>query len=504
MMRRLLIFGLLAMPLAAQTRETVTVEVVDVPVYVRRGSEPVRGLTRDDFELLVNGRKQPIEYFDVLGEQSAVDSAVGGAVEPPAPLRERRLFLLVFDVAFTKPYYVARARKSALELVDRAPAADLFAVAVSSGTGITYTVPFTKDRAALRRALGQVTARASSDPLNLVPPSDAPDVAEALTPEGARDTELAAQRPAIDGQLAGLRDAAARLTQMPGQKHVIVLSEGFDARAFNDFHGMPKPAPDPFARPAPRDMRSKGFTERSADLLMHNKIEALYRIYRSSGVFLHTLDPYGLREIQEAQGAEALHLLASGTGGQVINDRNDLTAALADLTGSYSSGYLLGFRPVSPRRGDNAIVVRVRAKGVAVTHRRGFSGVAPAVDPKNGLFLADVVLNDVPQTGLAATVEVVEGHLRARVPASELPAELMVYLFDEHGTAVDFRRRMVAAADAETVVDLQLGLRPGTWVVKTLLRAGDSLGFTRTDFKVSAPRAADSGSPAAVPAPSPP
>src|SRR6185436_4773490 len=484
-----------AMPLAAQHRESVTVEVVDVPVYVRRGSEPVLGLTRDDFELFVNGRKQPIEYFDVLG-QSAVESAA----EASAPLRERRLFLIVFDVTFTKPYFVSRARKSALELIDRAPAADLFAVAVSSGTGMAYTMPFTTDRAALRRALGQVTARSSWDPLHLVPPPDAPDVTETLTPEGARDTELAAQRPAIDGHLAGLRDAAARLTQMPGQKHVILLSEGFDARAFNDYRTVPFPQAES-AGPVPRDARrSKGFTQRSAELLMHNKIEALYRVYRSSGVFLHTLDPAGLREIEESTGAEALHLLASGTGGQVINDRNDLGAALADLTGSYASGYLLGFRPVNARRGDNAIVVRVRAKGVAVTHRRGFSGESPSIDPKNGLFLADVLLNDVPQTGPAATVEVVAGRLHARVPASEAAAELMVYLFDEHGTAVDFRRRMVAAGDAR-VIDLQLALRPGTWIVKTLLRTGDSLGFTRTDFRVSAPTGAGSDSPpAATPA----
>lgn len=498
MTRRLLLLALLAVPLAAQTRESVTVEVVDVPVYVRRGSEPVRGLTRDDFELLVNGRKQPIEYFDVLGESPA-----GSAVESSAPLRERRLFLVVFDVAFTKPYFVSRARKSALELIDRAPAGDLFAVAVSSGTGITYTMPFTADRAALRRALEQVTARTPWDPLNLVPPPDAPDVTEELTPEGARDTELAAMRPAIDGHLAGLRDAAARLTQMPGQKHVILLSEGFDARAFNDYRTVPFPQADS-AGPVSRERRSRGFTERSAGLLMHNKIEALYRIYRSSGVFLHTLDPAGLREIEEATGAEALHLLASGTGGQVINDRNDVGVALSDLTGSYTSGYLLGFRPANARRGDNAITVRVRAKGVAVTHRRGFSGESPSFDPDNGLYLADVLQNDVPQTGLAATVEVVEGHLRARVPASEVPAELMVYLFDENGTPVDFRRRMIAAGGA-SVIDLQLGLRPGTWIVKTLLRAGGSLGFTRTSFRVAAPTAAGSDSPAPAPrAPSPP
>lgn len=490
MIRRLLIPILLVLPLAAQHREAVTVEVVDVPVYVRRGAEPVRGLTREDFELFVNGKKQAIEYFDVLGDERPVENGVENGVEPAAPLRERRLFLIVFDVTFTKPYYTSRARKAALELIDRAPAGDLFGIAVSSGTGIRYPMPFTADRAALRRALGQVTARVSRDPLNLVPSPDAPDVTEELNPEGAADMELAAQRPAIDGQLAGLRDAAARLTQMPGQKHVILLSEGFDARAFNDFHGIPVTRAEN-ARPVPRDMRPpKWMSLRSAELLMHNKMEALYRVYRSSGVFLHTLDPAGLREIEESTGAEALHLLASGTGGQVINDRNDLGAALADLTGSYASGYLLGFRPVSPKRGDNAITVRVRAKGVNVSHRRGFPGETPAVDPDNGLYLADVVLNDVPQGGVAATVEVVAGHLRARVPAMDAPSELMVYLFDERGTAVDFRRRKVVAG-GPSVVDLQLGLRPGTWIVKTLLRAGDSLGFTRTDFRVSEPTAAD-------------
>ena len=50
----------------AQTRESITVEVVDVPVYVFSHGKPVRNLTKDDFELFVNGKRQTIDYFDPI------------------------------------------------------------------------------------------------------------------------------------------------------------------------------------------------------------------------------------------------------------------------------------------------------------------------------------------------------------------------------------------------------------------------------------------------------
>src|SRR5258706_6889098 len=52
-------------PAYSQFKESIEVALVSVPVYVSVHNEPVRGLTRDDFELLVNGKPQEIEYFDV-------------------------------------------------------------------------------------------------------------------------------------------------------------------------------------------------------------------------------------------------------------------------------------------------------------------------------------------------------------------------------------------------------------------------------------------------------
>jgi len=195
-------------------------------------------------------------------------------------------------------------------------------------------------------------------------------------------------------------------------------------------------------------------------------------------------------------GAASLGILASGTGGQAVNDRNDLHLALADLKNAYSYGYVLGFRPVDARKGENKIVVKVKRDRVSVTHRRGF--VPGGAGPMNGLYLADVVLNDVPQTGLNPVMEIEHGHVRARLPMKQIAAqlggegdaELLVYLFDGNGRPVDFRRRAIAVTGNDVeVLDLQLGLPPGTYALKTLLRVGDSLGFTRANLKVGAPRA---------------
>src|SRR5437763_13817454 len=102
-MRRLacIVFLLvLAAAAVAQVRESVTVEVVEVPVYITTADgKPIRGLTKDAFELSIDGKRTPIDYFD---EVDFTAPAAGAAQTAPAvrPLRERRLYLLLFDLSF--------------------------------------------------------------------------------------------------------------------------------------------------------------------------------------------------------------------------------------------------------------------------------------------------------------------------------------------------------------------------------------------------------------------
>src|SRR5256885_12537153 len=52
---------------SAQVRETVNVNYVEVPVTVlTRGGEPVRGLTRDRFEIVDEGKVRTISSFETI------------------------------------------------------------------------------------------------------------------------------------------------------------------------------------------------------------------------------------------------------------------------------------------------------------------------------------------------------------------------------------------------------------------------------------------------------
>src|ERR1041385_7539172 len=98
----------------AQVRETVNVNVIEVPVTVVDGSgNPVRGLTRENFELYDQGKKRDITSFDKIdfGTTEAVN-----AISPLNPAA-RRTFLLLFDLGYSSPNSLQRAQDAARRFV---------------------------------------------------------------------------------------------------------------------------------------------------------------------------------------------------------------------------------------------------------------------------------------------------------------------------------------------------------------------------------------------------
>src|SRR5207302_6519952 len=108
---------------APQTREKTTVEVVQVPVSVTTDGSSVRGLTREDFTLRVNGKVQPVDYFDVIDFASLSNDQLR---DP----RQRRLYVLAFDLPHTPPFAMYRAKRAAEEYLANAQPSDYFAVAL--------------------------------------------------------------------------------------------------------------------------------------------------------------------------------------------------------------------------------------------------------------------------------------------------------------------------------------------------------------------------------------
>lgn len=496
--------------MAGQVRENLTVEVVEVPVYVTSGDgKPVQGLPRDAFQLFVDGRPQAIEYFD------AVDfaSIPAGQPEVERPRRERRLYLLLFDLSFATPAKIARAQRAAQQAVAHSnPATDFFAVATySSNRGVQFISSFLADRVAVARAIFTLSASTAQDPLGLALSSTeraqwmttreqggAPDAAggEGFSPmlgtevtdalkggQANQDMLAVPGNLLIEYQLEGLGEVAGRLGAIEGQKHVLIFTEGFDSTRLTDIKAK--------GRPPNLDARLLGLLKR------------MHETFVSAGVTLDSIDIQGLRHTFTDLSNDGLYTLTRGTGGRVIVNRNDLGEAVDTLMQAERTVYVLGFNKGTRKQGRISVKVSGLPRGSEVSFREGFGYVPPnaGVDP---LQLADILLNDTPQAGVTVNAGVTPADGGAEVAVSFSRAEVvpqlvepspsvevLIYVLNEQGVA-GFKSKRISLTGAAHVTTGYLTLREpfelpkGKYTAKVLLRISGtrSLGFVRRDFTV--------------------
>ena len=510
MRRSLVALFLVALPVFAAHREVQNVEVVQVPVYVSTATGVVTGLTRDNFELFVNGKPQAVDYFDVIDFATIAPPAEGTDVRIDP--RQRRLYLLLFDLYYAAPNSIHRAQRAAQELVAHAGAADVFAVArYSSYRGIDVIVPFTKDRGAIANAITSLHATADADPLRLAvgPPEVLPyerafdrnPVSAAGATRRVAEELLADQgRIGVEDQIGALGILAEQLAPLEGQKHVVLLSAGYEATLL---HGV-----DPLTshqnasvESGPSFMpKTPQVGEMNGQALM--RLREMYKQYAHAEVFLDAVDTAGLRHTWNVGENESLYALTRDTGGTVVDNRNDLTEALQVLTDRQRVVYVLGFHNRDTGRSENTISVKLRnvAGHPTVSYRPSYSPVAPASSVENGLRLADILTNDIPQNGVTVNVAAQGRTVSVSIPAREMLAQIdergradaMIYIFSgTRAVATKVKRIDIEAARAENAprgaaihFDETFELPPGSYTAKVLVRLGESMGFARTDFTV--------------------
>jgi VWFA-related protein len=528
----LMMFGtlLLLAPIAgAQTHESITVQVIDVPVYVFSHGKPIRELTKDNFELYVNGKRQTIDYFDPIelatSAPAPATAKAAPAATPIADPRARRLFLLVFDLAYGRPAALARAQKAAAIMVDHALPEDFFAVATYGSTGSNFIIPFTRDRDVIRRALLKLAPSSAHDALALSITNAERDTAEAWDPSftagaggaagedsmaeimaGFKPEERERAKSAAKDQLADLASIAARLKDLEGYKHVILFSEGFSSDFMTGITNNVGGPPD-------------------VDSAMWRAARSLYDAFNAAGAHLHTVDlrindPMNLNEAGRTPQAvpayaggkpqstqrfnplanDTLFQFAAQTGGQFIHYTNDLSGALESLSTTVSTGYRLGFRPINAKKGENSIDVKVKnvPSGTSVSFRKGFSTTPDARNTSDALLLADIIQNDIPQTGTPPMFSfMTRPYMDIIIPARQLARErgpiedatLMLYIFDGKGNAVEYREKKVSipkAPPSDMAIRQKLTMPPGNYVAKALLRIDKSIGFAKIAFTIPA------------------
>jgi VWFA-related protein len=548
-----------AAPAAAQTFSgSADVVEVEVPVQVARDGQPVRGLTAADFELYEGRRKLAVTGFHV------VDLA-GPAPRGGAPLAGRRQILLLFDLAFSDPKKVVAAREAARSLVLKGlRPGDLVGVATySAAHGPQILLGFTSDRRqvdAALDALGAVRDDRAGDPLRLVLRRDAgkPQLAgPSVEAETARSNELI---DAQGGQLATLgrestraneKAAATALTRaysqlaqmlggLPGRKQILYFSEGFNSALLTGGGGAAgQPSSlgagaDAVAQTqdaiqqdrANQDVVLSDSDQSFGSTQAANALERMLEDFRRADCVIQAVDIGGLRAGGEqgvgtrGGGQETLLAMARGTGGELVQNSNDLAGAMSGILDRTSVTYVLSFQPDKGRPGDYhklKVELKDAPRGTRVAFRAGYYTPKPyaQLNPLEKLFEASSRLmggeesGAVPGAVLAAPfrgagekayvpvlIEADGPALLGAQPPATLPVEVYVYAMDASGAIQDFLYQSLGFDLAKAGAGLRQGglkfvghldLPPGEYSVRTLVRNGASGAFSLRVLPLAVP-----------------
>ena len=524
----------------AQVRETVNVNVIEVPVTVIDGSgNPVRGLTIDNFEILDNGTKRPITSFDKIDFVSTESMKATSPLNPAA----RRNFMLLFDLSNSSPRSLSRSQEAARRFVaESVQQRDLVSVGtIEADRGFRLLTAFTTDRQLVESAIADPGAFRGSDPLQiasvvgnieLVNPREVE--AGGLKNSGAAKEELTERqqkmqhanaqyvRAQAEKQIEGLAALAKTLRAVPGRKQIIFLSEGFDPKFVQgrDARSMAEQQAENeqvlSGQSFNVDTDARYGTSSSLTLL-----DRMAQTFRGSDVVLHAMDIQGVRVDNDvAAGArlnsnEALYLVANPTGGEVFKNANEIKSNFQRLLHQQEVVYVLGFQAGTQKPGafHNLKVRLVNVPGGKASYRAGYYEAGGETMQERALSNAEIIVNDIPQSDVAvnafaAAFPSKDGN--AQVPVileldgtgllkdfrgSQLPVEVFIYAFDQDGLVRD-RLYQKLGLDLKKIGDRlrsgglkyygTLSLPPGNYAIKSLIRTGETerRGFGRADVIV--------------------
>jgi VWFA-related protein len=447
-----------AVPAGAQTFEgTSQVLAVEVPVnVVGKDGEPVRGMTADDFEVYDGNDRQKVTGFEVVDLKS-LESAPAGTASPATrapvelPPAARRHFLFLFDLSFSSPTSILKARVAARDFVLHSLHPwDLAAVATYSlENGPKLVVTFTPDRAQLARAIDTLGYRqvldnsgeAKNDPLRFIlePPTDtSASMDTSSRGQAGRNPDLQAQKEQIlydylqtiaaasarsdrqfeVGQISNysraLGEIARKLNAVQGRKNVIFFSEGFDSRLLLGRQTTDQDAEDDNLSAMFGEIWKVDNDQRYGNTSLQGSLVRMLEEFRRADCVIQAVDIGGLRagadERARPSGTDALFYMANETGGELFKDANNLSEPLARVLDRTSVTYLLSFERSDVKADGAYHKLRVKAKlppGARLVSRTGYYAPRPykELDPLEKTLLAsDRIARAVPKRDIALDV----------------------------------------------------------------------------------------------------
>ena len=422
---------------------------VDARVVDARGNF-VRTLRKEDFQLLEDGKVQPISTFalvdvPVLPPEKPI--IAGQPYEPDVVSNARafdgRLYVFVLDDLHTAPLRSQRVKMAARRFIEQNLGAnDLAAVVVTSGQS-DGAQNLTSDRRLLLRAVDTFVGQKLRDATLEKIEQYNHGVSTGYIQPNQRISDPFSQERLFQSRRAldSVRAVAEWLGGVRGRRKALVLfSEGIDYDVTDVFSS----ADSQF-----------NFEKADGDATMSSTRDAVAAATRS-GVVIYAVDPRGLTTMgddlielgsladatpppsdtgqpgqlstrndlglpslyaQLQMSQDSLRALAEPTGGFAAVNSNDLTKAFDRIQEENSSYYVMGYYPSNDRRDGKfrKIDLRVTSPGLTVRARKGYiasrTKAATRNRPSSGTVsdettagFRDLIENPLPVSGLTMEV----------------------------------------------------------------------------------------------------
>ncbi len=396
-------------------RSSVQLVRVDA-VVVDADGRPVTGLKSEDFEILDNGRPQPVSLFQEMSHEAAAASSflphdVGSNVSTDTG----RLVVLLFDDLHIRKEWADRSRQLAKEFVLNVGADATMALLSTSGT---YQVDFTDDRTKILMALDGLSGRENR--IALIMPAGScgglPHPSEPRRPEMMAPGEA---------EFRTLNHVPVPATTQPCNPASYFRHIGQELDSSTLFQQLETAA----RLLAPEDARHKAFVWISDGLPFgtagiaptgHNGenttkayFDAAIDAMHQSGVVTYAIDPVGTGhltpespvpvDILTREKIGSLTAVSRQSGGFAVVNDDDLTGGVRRIVQDIDNYYLLGFYPVDQNAGSHRLTVNVKRPGLTIRHRPSY-GVAPPAGAAGAAgraaSLAALVTSMVPKADL--------------------------------------------------------------------------------------------------------
>jgi VWFA-related protein len=460
----------------------VTTQLVksDVLVFDARGAF-VDDLRREQFELLVDGKPQPIVFFDRIRagsatEQAQLAAARGEPAEAPSTLLQGgRAVLFFVDDFHIAGDSLERTRRVLASYVDH-ELGPHDAAAIGSASGqLGFLEQATGSATMLRAAAARLKVRPRMV-VDTEMPRMAPNQAQIIERGSDRDLfefyvkETLRQNPLMKRAEAELY-VAGRARAIVQQSAAVVRDT---LNALERFMASKAELPGRHVV----FFLSDGFLMDPADSDMTNWMRRVADMAARSNAVIYTMDARGLatqpsydasrpgviddtRSVDRAEADELstsqdpLYRIASETGGRAIANTNGLVDAIPRVLKETAAYYVLAWAPeeAPPNRRFHRVAVSVKGRPeLRVRVPRGLFNNVPEARPASTRDRREPSPPIAPLSGVALVEADLLAALRSPFPVNTLPTSLALDFFDfpKLGPVI----KVSAQLTGESVVDV--------------------------------------------------